>query len=664
MRALTLGLAAVLAAAVAVRYAEPILDGDLFFHLAYARQILERGTLQPDHALYAWTPASNAMIYCAWASELVLYGLWRVLGLPGLFALRYAVIGGVVLLLWWHARRVAKLTGGAATVALTFTILALVAVGSRAGSLVKPELFSLLFLHLVLWLYARAKTDRRLARGLWWAPAILVAWVNSHGGFILLAPFLALSALGELLNRWVSPGCALSRAGLRHLLGAWTLCAAAILVTPYGLRYPWQLVDEYLLRRTPRPDTAWNAAYLATLSSPSLSAEYLPLLVLMVLVLVSLLAVQGGLAAPGARVDWAVVLVNAAYVPLFLLYIRSTQWWPAIFGWSAIILLARIREANLVAQLPPRFAARSALVVGAAAVAATLGLSARTVRAAWLEPTSASWPGFGIGYVNPVAEADYLAKRSSDESQRLAMSMAGTRLYNIFDSGGYLLWRLYPAYLVMTDSRSFPYLAWFDDQYRFTVGASFADFVERYPADVAVIDHAKDRCQRNFLESPAWRPVFYGPTAGVFVRRGHETPEESRTRPAHGGIDRLENGGTALGVFEFAVAVEDYETAWAVLAQLEGPLRRHVPASRLQVLLAYRDARRALARGDFAGMRDLLRVGLVGRPVSDRDRQALDLLDRRFDALAARRPEDVALAEAALVRLEAGPGHASGDRGR
>lgn len=314
-------------------------------------------------------------------------------------------------------------------------------------------------------------------------------------------------------------------------------------------------------------------------------------------------------------------------------------------------MLARIRAADLVAQLPARFAARAALVVVGAAVAVTIGLSARAVRAAWLEPSSGSWPGFGINYVNPVAEAEYLAKRSLGDGRRPDAGAAGTHLYNIFDSGGYLLWRLYPGYRVMTDSRSFPYLAWFEDQYRFTMGVSFAEFLERYPADIAVIDHAKDRCQRNFLDSIAWRPVFYGPTAAVFVRRGHETADESRTPPAHGGIERLRNGATALAVFEFAVAVGDYEPAWAVLAQLEGPLRHHLTASRLRILLAYRDARQALARADFAGMRDLLRLGLVGRPVSDRDRQALDLLDQRAAALADRRPEDVAIAEEALARL-------------
>jgi hypothetical protein len=646
-------LGLILTVVVGLRYAEPILDGDLFFHLAYARQILDSGSLVPDHTLYSWTPASNAMVYCNWASELVLAALWRGFGPPALFALRYAVVGGTLLLLWLNARRTGALAGGVAAAALVFLILTLVAVGERAGTLVKPDLFSLLFLHLVLWSYFRAKADPARAGVLWLVPLIMVLWANSHGGFILLAPFLALSAAGELLNRRFSPHCALPRPALRRLFAAWSLCGVAVLATPYGWRYPRQLVDEYLLHRTPRPDTAWNNAYQAVLAWPNLAAEHLPLVVSMALVLGALLAVQSGLAASGARADWSIVLVNAAYVPLYLLYLRSTSWWPVVFGWSAVALLAqlaRLRAAGLLAGLPERAAAGLRAAAATAAVLATLWLSARTVRAAILQPAAESWLGFGIGYVNPVVEAEYLARRPLSAAERARQA---TRLYNIFDSGGYLLWRLYPRYRVMTDSRSFPYLSWFLDQYRFTNGYGFADFLARYPADLAVIDHEKERCQRNFLESPDWRPVFYGPTAAIFVRRGAERAGETSSPPAHGGIDHLRNAATALMVFDFAAAAGDRPQAWSALAQLEGPLRRQVAASHLDVRRAYRDAWRAQARGDFERARNLLRQGLVNRNASDGDKRALLLLDRRAAALAAGRPRDALLAEDALRALAA-----------
>lgn len=650
---LTLGasLAVVVVLLIAVRYAEPILDGDLFFHLAYARQMLARATLIPDHTLYSWTPASNAAIYCAWLSQLVLYGVWNAFGLPVLFALRYAVVGGVVLLLWLHARRWGLLAAGPTYAVATYLILTVVAVGAYAGSLIKPELFSLLFLHLVLCAYFHGKSTPERAATFFWVPAVLVLWVNSHGGFILLAPFLVLSAVGELANRRFSLGCALPWPALRRMLGAWGLCGLAALLTPYGWRYPRQLIEEYVLRGTPRPDTVWNTAYQPTLAYPSLSNEHVPLIVSMALVLVVLLAVQAGLGARGARVDWALVLVNAVYVPLYLLHVRSTYWWPAIFGWSAVYLLARLRSADVEVQLPARFASRAGKAIAVVAVLATLWLSARTARAAWLEPASGSWLGFGVSDVSPVTEAEYLARMAfTDRGQA---ESAGTRLYNIFDSGGYLLWRLWPQYRVMTDSRSFPYLDWFPDQFRFTMGQSFAEFLARYPADIAVIDHRKYPCQRNFLSSLHWRPIFYGPTAIVFVRRESEAGNLPPGRPAHGGIDQLRNGQTALIMFEAAVLLGDHTGARKVLAQLEGPLRRHVAAPQLVARHAYLKGLDALSRRDFEPAHALLREGLSGRLVYDRDRLALGLLEQRATALAAGRLADAALSEETLAWLVA-----------
>src|SRR5262249_40944801 len=158
--------------------------------------------------------------------------------------------------------------------------------------------------------------------------------------------------------------------------------------------------------------------------------------------------------------------------------------------------------------LPRRFAARAGVAIAGASLAAGVWLSAATVRDAWLRPWPDSWLGFGIAYNNPVAEAEFLARRAAGEP-----GAAPRRLYNLFESGAYLLWRLHPRYLVMTDARSFPYLSWFTDQVRFTYGGIFDDFQARYPARLAVIEHRHAACERNFLASPDWRTIFYGPSA-------------------------------------------------------------------------------------------------------------------------------------------------------
>ena len=56
---------------VGVRFAQPIEDGDIFWHMIYGSQMVEHGPLRVGHSLFSWTPASNEMIYCAWTGELL-----------------------------------------------------------------------------------------------------------------------------------------------------------------------------------------------------------------------------------------------------------------------------------------------------------------------------------------------------------------------------------------------------------------------------------------------------------------------------------------------------------------------------------------------------------------------------------------------------------------
>lgn len=72
-----------------VRLTEPLHDGDLFWHLAYARWMWAHGTLIPDHTVFSWMPTQNHLIYCAWLGQFGLLAVLASLGLYGLFALRY-----------------------------------------------------------------------------------------------------------------------------------------------------------------------------------------------------------------------------------------------------------------------------------------------------------------------------------------------------------------------------------------------------------------------------------------------------------------------------------------------------------------------------------------------------------------------------------------------
>ncbi len=204
------------------------------------------------------------------------------------------------------------------------------------------------------------------------------------------------------------------------------------------------------------------------------------------------------------RVDYALLLSLVAYLPLSVQIVRASYLWPALACYTLVYLayLARADRDSIERRAPLR-----ALLQRHGALAAAIAFAAVALSVgyhAYARPQPGFWLGFGTSYINPVPEAEFLAR-----------TKLGTRFYNTFDSGGYLLWRLYPQYRVMVDSRSFPYLDWFDDQYRFAKGTEFEEFLARYPADIAIIDLQKVGCWRNFVRAPDWHPVFYGPTAAV-----------------------------------------------------------------------------------------------------------------------------------------------------
>jgi hypothetical protein len=565
---------------VVFRFAQPIEDGDLFWHMKYGSQMLERGTLRTDHSLYSWMPASNAAIYCAWTGELLFLGLWKAFGIAGIFALRYAAVLAVLGLLALHARRCGLVGRAEAWLAILIVLLA-----SVVATLPKPEMLSLVLWNGLVFCWFGALQARRRLPWIYAIPAIMLVWVNTHGGFLLAAPFLGIAAVAGVLL--------FPRRDALHLACATALCGLATLANPYGIRYPLQLV-EYALGRASHPDIAWNNAF-----QPAFNAEgnYLRLPELLVWMLLGILAV---LLRSRARERWALAALFLAYVPLYLMYVRSAFLLPALFGYAALYLV--------------RGAVRVHWGGAALATLALLFLGGRAAYVAAAHPSPGSWMGFGIGDSQPVDEAEFLAQ-----------NRFGPRIYNTYNAGGYLLWRLFPRYRVMVDARSFPYTRWFGELVEFTRTtdpARFQAFLARHPGDVALVDFQEDMTWRSFLATPGWRPAFYGPSAAVFA------PAEQWPGPvrASRSLARLHNGDAAAKVFAFAAATGDYGTAWSVLAQMQGPLRGQMSDYALEFAVNYRQGHKALEAHDYASAWNAFDRAFRRHPIDGQDAILLKLL--------------------------------------
>lgn len=639
---LCLLLAVVVLVTAVVRHAEPVHDTDPFWHMAYAEQMLERGTLKLDHTLYSWTQTSNRMIYCAWIGELLLLGLWKLAGIWGFFALRYAVMAGVLVTWWLLARRLGLARWAPAYAAIMAGVLS-----SYAGTCIKPELLSVLLMTLVVAAYFRGKhaalTGGPAARWFYLVPLLVLVWVNSHGAFILVAPFFVATAAGEGMSLLLNREASLRPRNYLHLLAAWALCAVVTVINPYGWEYPWQLVRDYVIARGERPDVAWNNAHQTVFGVMGHAPGWVIWMGCMLALLVPALIARVAAARNWRALDPAILLANAAYLWLYLLYLRSTPFWAPVFVGSFLFTVWQIQQARGAASAPGWLTgpgwSRAASAAGAV-ICVALGL--HTIHAAWRRPYEQSWLGFGIAYYNPVAEAEFLAA-----------SKLGPRLINLFDTGGYLLWRLRPDYKVMVDARSFPYLDWFKEQYQFTTGQVFEPLLDKLQADVAVIDLIKEPVWRHFMRAPGWRLAYFGPTAAVFVR-GTIAEDRLAKGVAPERFDHIRNAGTAARLFWFAIAAGDFDTAWKIHRQLAGPLAIQ-PRLEVRQIFDYHDAHQALRAGDYEKARTLLSGVLAIREVCDRDRLILTFLDSIKTAAAARPPQDTTAIKAALEKLVSPP---------
>lgn len=611
-------LALLLLLLVGARFAQPIEDGDIFWHMVYGSQMVAHSSLRVDHSQFSWMPASNELIYCAWTGELLYLAAWKCFGIAGLFALRYAAVLAMLALMAIYAYRRRLLARPE-----TWLVLLVAMLASVVATMPKPEMLSLVLWNALVFCWfellevSRGPGGRRSGHVLpgnvvpwiYAMPCIVLVWVNTHGAFILAAPFILIATVAAFFL--------LSRREAWHMAVAAALCALATAVNPYGLRYPLQLLDA-ALGRTARPDIAWNNAFQPTLGA---AGQYFHLPEFLVWMGLAVMA-----ACTLRRRGWGVVAVLfLAYTPLYLLYVRSTFLLPAIFGYGVLYL---IRDARW-----PRLSPALACVL-------FLFFGGRSFAQALQRPESGAWMGFGIGYSQPVDEAEFLARGNY-----------GPRIYNTYNAGGYLIWRLFPRYKVMVDARSFPYVAWFDELKQFTRTQDtkeFQAFLDRHPGDVALVDFQEDGVWRSFLKTPNWRPAFYGPSAAVFV---HEDGSKGRAQAADS-LQKLRNGRDGARIFDFATAVGDYRTAWSLLDQMQGRLHEQVDSADLQRMVQYRAGHEALRAGDYPRAWECFEASFRHHPFAGQDATILLLL-RSLLKVQTNDPR-AAILRAGLARLTPG----------
>ena len=156
--------------------------------------------------------------------------------------------------------------------------------------------------------------------------------------------FLVAVGIGDLANARWNPDAALPADVRRWMWWCWLAAFAVVVVNPHGPRYPLQLFGDYVLGRTDRPDQAWNAAY-QTIFAENARGLFLVQLGILMLVGLGILVARAGWSRWRAGRLGASSSPTSCSCPFFVIYLRTTFFWPVVAGYTAFALVGAGRGA-------------------------------------------------------------------------------------------------------------------------------------------------------------------------------------------------------------------------------------------------------------------------------------------------------------------------------
>lgn len=479
-------------------------DPDLGWQMATGRWVIQHHRIFSTD-VFSYTATGKPWIYPV-GSGLLFYAVYLLGGYALLSWLGAAACVGTIALL---LRRGSAFTAGIA-------ILAIPLIAERTTP--RAELFTvILFAAFLSILWQNYQTGR--AR-LWLLPLLMVAWVNLHLGFVaglaLIAGFVGAEWL-ELLSPQPTRSAALQR--LRRSSPWFIATAVATLVNPWGwglyralvrqnrvMAQHTQLIDEWAKRQ-------WNwAAGIPSFSQQPLQNTLICLLLIVV--------VTACIAVLQRRWVAAILLLGALVVSMR--YVRME-------ALAACLVIVVAGSVLFGAPSWIRGLIRSARWHSALAIASVIIVAAlATVRAAsfvnghvYLASNGLAGFGTGPGWWVPQGAAEFIEREH----------LPGN-LFNSYNLGGYLVWKLGPTSPDYIDGRAIPFglqalphtqqlLAtpldspeWQQEADRYNINSIIIP-LEGY--EVAL------RELPNLCDATRWRPVYLDEVAIVLLRRKPET---------------------------------------------------------------------------------------------------------------------------------------------
>ena len=465
--------------------ARSVSDPDVWWHLKTGQLIAQTRTV-PHTDSFSFTRAGYPWVAHEWLTELFIYGVYRISGWGGLIVVFALMVSTAFFLVYLRSAPDPYSSG-------VIVLLGAWATAPVWG--VRPQVVSLLFTS--LWFLILERSERNL-RLLWWTLPLTVLWVNLHAGFALGLALLLIFLVAEFLEQFTSSRPSNS-ARLRALAITFLVDLLLVPLNPNGARMYLYPVETLRSNAMPK--------YIAEWASPNFHhAEYIPFLLV-------LLATMASLAWSQLRVRPRDVLLltvstftalsSIRLIPFFVLVAVPILSWP----------LER-RNSSARPQSWPQTPDTSRVPLPYAGLLNALILFAL-----------AGFVGYQINMV--------VRRQPQVEAQRFPVGAvaylqahpASGPLFNLYDWGGYLIWKLNPQTPVFIDGRADLYGEFLMRQFADTYGLKgiWQETLQTWRIRTVLVnpDSALAVALRN---APDWEVGYSDSQAIVFERSAPQSP--------------------------------------------------------------------------------------------------------------------------------------------
>jgi hypothetical protein len=459
--------------------ARSVTDPDVWWHLRTGQLILQ------NHAVfrsdpYSFTKFGQPWVNHEWLSDALIFTLFRTTGWAGPIVTFAGVTSAAFMLVFLRC-------AGRPYLAAAFTVWSAIASAPSWG--VRPQTLSLLLASLFLLLLNRSYECPNV---LWYTLPLMLLWVNLHAGFAIGIAFMVVFLVGDFLGiafgfeEWSQ-----SRGRVKKLAAALAACLVVVPLNPYGVqmyRYPFQTVDSSAMQ-----------TYIAEWFSPNFhQGMYTPVLLLMLAIFVAATISPRRLRPRELLLlsitTWA-ALHSARHIPIYAL-VAAPILSNLVYAWT--------REQNrLKAETKRPSTTLVRQMFNGVALAAFLILGSLKVRNVLSTQTDVERHSF------PVAAVSFLQA-----------GQFSPQLFNNYNWGGYLIWKLYPEYRVCIDGRADLYgdkvMGQFASAYNIS-DPSWRPTLEKWQIETVILPPDAPLASALRLR-PSWNQV-YSDRQAVVLRR-------------------------------------------------------------------------------------------------------------------------------------------------